>query len=195
MSAAARSDRQWVNGQAHSEIVLLGDPVLRGGGRLVTDFAGTEAVFERLVTLLRELNGAGLAAPQIGIPLAAVVVEVRKTDVFPDRPESPLMRMVNPRIVWDSGDAEPGWEGCFSIPGLMGLVPRATRIEVAYRSPDGTAHTDPCDGYLARVVQHEIDHLNGVVFLDRMESMDSLTTVANYRRFQVGERQPDGGGA
>jgi peptide deformylase len=188
-----QSDRNWVSGQAHPDLVLVGDPVLRGGGREVTDLTDIGPLVERLVSLLRQLNGAGLAAPQIGVALAVVVVEVRKTDVFPDRPESPLMRMVNPKIEWLSDDMEHGWEGCFSIPGVMGLVPRSTRIEVAYRDPDGTARTQRCEGYLARVVQHEVDHLNGVLFVDRMPSMDSLTTVVNYQRFHAPQpAAPDG---
>lgn len=181
----AQSDRNWVSGQAHPDVVLVGDPALRGGGRQVTEFSEVGPLFERLVTLLRELKGAGLAAPQIGIALAAVVVEIRKTDVFPDRPESPLMRMVNPEIVWKSDDSEIGWEGCFSVPGIMGIVPRSTRIEVAYREPDGATRSQQCEGYLARVVQHEVDHLHGVLFVDRMQSMESLTTVANYQRFHA----------
>jgi peptide deformylase len=181
----AQSDRNWVSGQAHPEVVLVGDPMLRGGGGQMTDFSDVGGLFERLVSLLRELNGAGLAAPQIGVPVAAVVVEVRKTDVFPDRPESPLMQMVNPEIVWKSDESELGWEGCFSIPGVMGLVPRSTEIEVAYSEPDGTTRSQRCNGYLARVVQHEVDHLNGVLFVDRMPSMESLTTVVNYQRFHA----------
>ena len=83
-----------------------------------------------MVDRLRELNGAGLAAPQIGASVKVIVVEVRKTDVFPHRPASPLLQMINPVIVEQSDATETGWEGCFSVPGLMGLVPRAEAITV-----------------------------------------------------------------
>ena len=128
-------------------------------------------------------GGAGLAAPQIAAPVKLIVVEVRKTDVFPDRPTSPLLQMINPVVVEQSGTTEIGWEGCFSVPGLMGLVPRAETITVGYTAVDGASVTEQYSGYLARVIQHEIDHLNGVEFVDRMTTMESLTTVTNYVEF------------
>jgi peptide deformylase len=136
-----------------------------------------------MVALLRELKGAGLAAPQVAWPAAAVVVEVRKTAVFPDRPESPLYVMVNPSIESASDEIEEDWEGCFSVPGLMGRVPRHQSVEVAYLDENGQEHEQRFSGYVARVVQHELDHLAGKVFLDRMTSMASITTVANWLRF------------
>lgn len=185
MSAVARSNREWRQGQAHPDIVLIGDPALRPSISPVTDFHAARPVFDRLVSLLRELNGAGLAAPQIGESIAAIVVEVRKTDLFPDRPESPLYQMANPKVVSASDHAEPGWEGCFSVPGLMGIVYRPTEIEVTYQDQEGREERAVFEGYLARVIQHEIDHLHGIVFLDRMTSMQSLTTTENYARFHA----------
>jgi peptide deformylase len=126
------------------------------------------------------LNGAGLAAPQIGASLKVVVVEVRKTDVFPDRPTSPLLQMINPVITKLAGETEDGWEGCFSVPGIMGLVPRSATVTVEYTTADGAHVSDTYSGYLARVIQHEIDHLEGIEFVDRMTSMESLATVKNY---------------
>ena len=130
MSSDNQSDRQWMTGQAHAAIVLVGAPTLREGGQPVTDFAEASGIADTMTDLLRELNGAGLAAPQIGVAKAIIVVEVRKTDLFPDRPVSPLIVMVNPRIVSASEEVETGWEGCFSVPGLMGLVDRSKTIEV-----------------------------------------------------------------
>jgi len=163
--------------------VTVDDPRLRAGGRPVTDEVEAVAVLERLTVLLREMKGAGLAAPQIGVPLALAVVEVRKTTLFPDRPESPLLWLADPQVeVVGDGEVED-WEGCFSVPGLMGLVPRSERVRVAYRQlPGGGRVTEEVSGYLARVVQHEVDHLQGRLFLDRMTSMASITTVENYRR-------------
>ncbi len=88
--------------------------------------------------------------------------------------------MTNPVIVKQSGTIETGWEGYFSVPGFLGLVPRAETITVEYTSVEGTDVTEQYSGYVARVIQHEIDHLNGVEFVDRMTSMESLTTVTNY---------------
>jgi len=86
-------------------------------------------------------------------------------------------------IVEQSGAIEIGWEGCFSVPGLMGLVPRAETITVQYTSAVGADVAEQYSGYVARVIQHEIDHLDGVEFVDRMTSMESLTTVTNYVEF------------
>jgi peptide deformylase len=188
MTITNQSDRDWRAGQAHPDIVLVGDPALRRGAEQVTDFSEIPQLFDRLVSLLRVLNGAGLAAPQMGVARAAIVVEVRKTDVFPDRPESPLMQMVNPTIGRSSEEEDPGWEGCFSLPGLMGIVDRPRSIEVSYREPDGTPRSQAFDGYVARVIQHEIDHLHGITFLDRMTSMQSITTVANYSKYHAAKQ-------
>lgn len=178
-----KSDRQWMSGSAHREIVTVGDPLLRKRAEVVEDFAQASLVSEKMVSLLRELKGAGLAAPQMGISIRIVVIEIRKTDLFPDRPESPLFVMINPTILEASEVTEEGWEGCFSVPGLMGKVPRHSSIQVSYTTPDGFERMEQFEGYLARVIQHEVDHLDGSVFLDRMRSMDTLTTVANYIRF------------
>jgi peptide deformylase len=189
MTISAQSNRDWRTGQAHPDIVLIGDPALRRGGEAVTDFGGMPELLDRMVSLLRALNGAGLAAPQIGVAWSAIVVEVRKTDVFPDRPESPLMEMVNPTITQASVVEEPGWEGCFSVPGLMGIVDRPQSVEVSYCEPDGTPRSRAFEGYVARVIQHEIDHLHGITFLDRMKSMQSITTVGNYTKYHVAKQQ------
>jgi peptide deformylase len=134
-----------------------------------------------MIRKLAELKGAGLAAPQIGESLRIIVVEVQKNELFPDRPESPLYVMINPEVTYLTNDKESGWESCFSVPGLIGLVSRYKEIRVNYTSPDGSQHTDDFDDYLARVIQHECDHLEGVVYLDRMESMQTISTIDNWR--------------
>ena len=111
------------------------------------------------------------------------MVEVRQTDVFAGRPETPLLQMVNPEIIGLSESGLTDWEGCFSVPGLMGRVPRAERPTVAYTTPEGRQVTEDYDGYAAHVIQHEIDHLDGIEFLDRMPSMKTITNVQNYLEF------------
>ena len=182
----AKSDRGWMSGVADDDVVTIGDPRLKAETRAVDHVDDAAELLVHMVNRLRELNGAGLAAPQIGASVKVIVVEVRKTDVFPDRPTSPLLQMVNPVIVKKSKKSETtetGWEGCFSVPGFMGLVPRAETITVEYTSAGGTDITEQYSGYVARVIQHEVDHLNGVEFVDRMTSMESLTTVTNYLEF------------
>ncbi|MDQ3153718.1 MAG: peptide deformylase [Actinomycetota bacterium] len=179
----AKSDRGWMSGVAGADIVTIGDPRLKAETDAIDDVQEVADLLAGMVDRLRELNGAGLAAPQIGASVKVIVVEVRKTDVFPDRPTSPLLQMVNPVITAQFGTTGTGWEGCFSVPGLMGLVPRADTITVEYTSADGIDVREQYSGYVARVIQHEIDHLGGVEFVDRMTSMESLTTVTNYLEF------------
>jgi peptide deformylase len=179
----AKSDRGWMSGIADDDVVTIGDPQLKAETEAIGDVRDVAELLACMVSRLRELNGAGLAAPQLGASVKVIVVEVRKTDVFPDRPTSPLLQMINPVIVEQSRTTETGWEGCFSVPGFMGLVPRAEVIAVEYISTAGTDVTERYSGYVARVIQHEIDHLNGVEFVDRMTSMESLTTVTNYIEF------------
>ena len=182
-----KSDASWLAGGARPEVVTVGDPRLRAP---VERFAVVAAVADRvdaMVALLREMRGAGLAAPQVGWSAAAAVVEVRKTEAFPARPESPLFVLLNPEIVESfGGDLVEDWEGCFSVPGLMGRVPRASSVTVRYANRDGQNRTETFEGYVARVVQHELDHLEGKIFLDRMVSMASLSTIANWQRFGRG---------
>lgn len=182
--ALAKSDRDWMAGVATEGVVTIGDPRLKAPTALVDDVGDVAALIEQMTIRLRDLNGAGLAAPQIGSSIRVAVIEVRKTDVFPDRPVSPLLQMINPVIVERSAETVEGWEGCFSVPGLMGLVDRATSVTVHYLTPDGATREETYFGYVARVVQHEIDHLNAVEFVDRMTDMHSLTTVQNYLRNQ-----------
>ncbi|MGH3717798.1 MAG: peptide deformylase [Pseudonocardiaceae bacterium] len=192
----AKSDRGWMSGVAGDDVVTIGDPRLKAETQAVDHVDDAAELIARMVSRLRELNGAGLAAPQIGASVKVIVIEVRKTDVFPDRPTSPLLQMINPVIVEKSGTTEIGWEGCFSVPGLMGLVSRAEAVTVEYTSAEGADVTERYSGYVARVIQHEIDHLNGAEFVDRMTSMESLTTVTNYVDFisdHAAWRAPSGG--
>lgn len=178
-----KSDRRWLKGEAPPGIVTVGDPVLRKHARQVDNPADVKELADMMVAKLRELNGAGLAANQVGENVAVIVIEVRKTDVFPDRPESPLYVLVNPKIADVDEELVDEWEGCFSVPGLMGKVRRPKSVRVEYSTPDGERRTDSFDGYLARVVQHELSHLEGRDFLDYMESMESITTVENWLKF------------
>lgn len=178
-----RSDVKWIAGQAHDDIVTIGDPALKCKASPIKDIDSSRDVVEHMISRLRGLNGAGLAAPQIGNSIAAIVVEVRKTDVFPDRPVSPLIVMLNPEITARSVEMVDDWEGCFSVPGIMGLVPRHVEISVKFQDINGKIAEQSYSGYVGRVIQHEIDHLDAVEFVDRMRSMESLTTVQNYLRF------------
>ncbi|MFD7310744.1 peptide deformylase [Promicromonospora sp. NPDC059942] len=174
-----RSDDNWIKGVADDDLVTIGDPRLKAPtSEIEADQA--QELLATLTTRLRELNGAGLAAPQIGVSVRAAIVEVRRTDVFPDRPETGLIQILNPTVLERSAETVLDWEGCFSVPGYLGLVPRSETITVRYTDETGQILTSEVSGYAARVFQHEIDHLDGLVYLDRMPDMTSLTTTQNY---------------
>jgi peptide deformylase len=116
---------------------------------------------DEMFDLMYENHGIGLAAPQVGLSKRLLVIDVREDG-------QPVYVMINPRIVKREGDV-PGEEGCLSFPDVFGEVKRAERIEVAYVDRDGEERILEAEGMFARVIQHEIDHLNGVLFIDRLD--------------------------
>ncbi len=174
----------------HPDIVTLGDPILKLACSKVENIAGISDHCKKMVSLLRELKGAGLAGPQIGLHKRIIVVEVRKTELFPNRIESPLYVMINPEIIKASLEVEEGWEGCFSVPGMVGLVERSKNITVKYQSQAGQEHLENFEGYLARVIQHECDHLDGYLYLEKMKDISRLSTVENYKIYEHENQLP-----
>jgi peptide deformylase len=165
------------------QLVHVGDPLLRREAKRVTDFAQAKECADLLTRAVREIVGAGLAANQLGIDLQVAVIEVRKTEMFPHRPESGLFVLVNPDIVSYGSEVEDDWEGCFSVPHYIGRVTRPNAVRVNMQTVDGEDISIDFEGYVARVAQHEIDHLKGTVYIDRMESMKDFFTRENYRKY------------
>lgn len=170
-------------------LTYIGDPILRQKTKRVTDFQAAQVHVDQLIADLHELQGAGLAANQIGLDLNIFVAEVKKTDLFPDREESPLTIMLNAEIVGRSEEMITFWEGCFSIPGFLGEVPRHEWLDVKYQTRDGQHRQERISGYLARVIQHETDHLLGKFYLDRMPDMSSFVTREHFVRIVTEAKQ------
>lgn len=158
----------------------FGDPVLRQSGRKIEKFDDQLAsLSQEMIEVMRESDGIGLAAQQIGIAEQLCVMDV------PEHPEYPIlcvldgkalspsllmpMSLANPVVSPLPSDEYYYEEGCLSFPGINADVARPEKISVSYQDMDGVAHTLECDGLLARCIQHEVDHLNGVLFIDRME--------------------------
>jgi len=149
------------------EIATLPDPVLRRKARTVTRFdAELQTLVEDMIETLREAPGVGLAAPQVGISDRLIVVEYPEDDEQEDSPKR-LYVVVNPEIKETAAETEMGIEGCLSIPNLHGEVERALAVTVKGQTRWGQPVKIKAKGWLARIFQHEIDHLNGVVFTDR----------------------------
>ena len=149
------------------EIVTLPDPVLRRKAKPVTRFDDPlQTLIDDMVETMRQAPGVGLAAPQVGISDRLIVVEYPVNDEEEDAPKK-LFAVVNPEIKWMSEEKEFGIEGCLSLPGLQGEVERALAVRVTGKTRHGQPIKIKAQGWLARIFQHEIDHLEGVVFTDR----------------------------
>jgi peptide deformylase len=165
------------------QIAQLGQPVLREPGRPVANPGdpAIQALIDDMLATVADANGVGIAAPQVYQSLALFIVASRPNPRYPDAPEMKPTAMLNPEILWASNDLETGWEGCLSVPGIRGLVRRNRRIRVRYLTRDGDLVEEEYEGFLARIFQHEFDHINGLVFLDRVDSR-KLVTEKEYLR-------------
>lgn len=149
----------------------MGDPRLWQPARPVERFDTPElhALVADLAETMRQLDGAGLAAPQIGVDRRVVVFGFEHNARYPDAGDVPYTVLINPQLTPLSAEVEDGWEGCLSVPGLRGLVPRWRRLRYSGFDQFGQAIERTVDGFHARVVQHECDHLDGILYPARIE--------------------------
>jgi len=148
------------------EILKMGDPRLLRIAQPVTEF-GTPALRELIDDMFETMHaarGAGLAAPQIGVDLALVIFGFKRSERYPDAPPVPETVLLNPEITPLGDEKDEAWEGCLSVPGLRGMVPRYTRIRYTGVDPEGRPIDREVEGFHARVVQHECDHLIGKLY-------------------------------
>jgi peptide deformylase len=147
-------------------ILKMGDPRLLRVAKPVERFATPELreLVADMFETMRAVNGAGLAAPQIGVDLALVIFGFQTNDRYPDAPAVPETVLINPRIDAVDDVEEEDWEGCLSVPGMRGVVPRLARIRYAGFDIDGAPIERSAEGFHARVVQHECDHLLGKLY-------------------------------
>ena len=155
------------------DILRMGDPRLLARSREVERLLAPElaALLADMRDTMRAHDGAGLAAPQIGVPLRVVIFGMGSNPRYPDAPAVPYTELVNPVLTPLADDEEEGWEGCLSVPGLRGAVPRYTRLRYEGFDPEGRRVVRDADGFHARVVQHECDHLNGILYPMRIRDM------------------------
>ena len=152
------------------EVLRMGDARLWQMSRPVAAF-GTPELMDLLVDMRDTMaaeNGAGLAAPQIAVPLQVVIFGFAENPRYPDAEPVPYTELVNPLLTPLGDETEDGWEGCLSVPGLRGVVPRYTRIRYEGFDPQGRPIRREVEGFHARVVQHECDHLQGILYPMRM---------------------------
>ena len=161
------------------EVLKMGDPRLLERSQPVEAF-GT-AQLRELITDMRDtmahLNGAGLAAPQIGVPLRVVIFGLTQNPRYPEAEEVPDTVLINPVITPIGEEIEEAWEGCLSVPGMRGVVPRFVRVRYQGFDESGQAIDRSVQGFHARVVQHECDHLDGILYPMRIRDMSKFGFV------------------
>ncbi len=158
------------------EVIRMGDPRLLQSAEPISNFGSRDllALIADMRDTMRELNGAGLAAPQIGVGLRVVIFGVDKNPRYPDAEEVPQTVLINPVITYLSDEKEDGWEGCLSVPGMRGLVPRYLHLRYQGRDEYGALIDRQVSGFHARVVQHECDHLDGILYPMRIRDLSNF---------------------
>jgi peptide deformylase len=170
-----------------SPLITLGHPVLRQVAQPVDSIRdkSVQQLIDQLLTTVRAANGVGIAAPQLGYSLRILVIASRPNLRYPYAPLMEPTVLINPRLIAASDEMELGWEGCLSVPGVRGQVPRHQTVEVEYCDRHGQPHRQIWHGFVARIFQHEADHLEGKVFLDRVQSEADLLTEDAYQAMEI----------
>ena len=168
----------------------MGHPVLRERAKPVEAFGTAElrALLQDMQDTIAHKNGAGLAAPQIGVSQRIVIFGVDHNPRYPDAEAVPFTVLVNPKITMLTRDVEEDWEGCLSVPGMRGIVPRYTKLRYSGFDIEGNPIERVAEGFHARVVQHECDHLDGILYPQRMTDLSRFGFI---EEMFPGEEIPD----
>ncbi|MES2580227.1 MAG: peptide deformylase [Pseudomonadota bacterium] len=154
-------------------VLRMGDPVLLQKAAPVTEFNTPEllGLIQDLEDTMAHMDGAGIAAPQIGVSLQVVIFGVGSNPRYPDAEQVPYTVLINPTLTAVQDEMEDGWEGCLSVPSMRGIVPRYTRLHYTGFDQFGKPIDRLVSGFHARVVQHECDHLNGILYPMRIKNL------------------------
>jgi peptide deformylase len=170
------------------EVIELGNPILRQKAQPVEDVQSEriQTLVDNLLITVQKTNGVGIAAPQVAQSDRLFIMASRPNLRYPNAPTMEPTAMINPHLLAHADETVTGWEGCLSIPGIRGKVPRYRAIEVEYTGRDGKLHKQELTDFVARIFQHELDHLDGIVFIDRVKSTQDLITEREYQRLFPG---------
>jgi peptide deformylase len=165
-------------------IIHQGNPILNQKSLPVDNIHDPQIqkLISELINTTIAANGVGIAAPQIAESLRLFIVASRPNPRYPDAPIMEPTAMINPRIITHSEEVVKGWEGCLSVPNIRGLVPRYKCITVEYTDINGEIQQRQIADFIARIFQHEYDHLEGILFIERVESDDDLFSEAEYQK-------------
>ncbi len=171
------------------QVLRMGHPTLLQVAQPVTEFntAGLDALIEDMFDTMADYEGVGLAAPQIGESLRLVIFGFEHNERYPDVEPVPITVLINPEIEYIRSEQQAGWEGCLSVPGMRGLVPRHTHIRYRGFDQAGNAIDRSVKDFHARVVQHEVDHLDGILYPQRIEDMSQFGFIEELELRERGE--------
>jgi peptide deformylase len=165
-------------------IAKIGTPILRSQAQPVEQISDPKIVelIDRLINEAIANQGVGIAAPQIFQPYRIFIIASHPSDRYPHAPTMAPTAIINPRLLSHGEQVEKDWEGCLSVPNTRALVPRYQQIEVEYTTISGELKQEILTGFIARIFQHELDHLDGIVFTDRLSAPYELYTEDEYRQ-------------
>ena len=174
------------------KVARLGHPVLRQVTANLPErelqSAAMQKFIDDMIETMKEYDGVGLAADQVHESKQVAVLEVANNPRYPNKPDVPLTVLVNPKVTPLSDALEEDWEGCLSIPDLRGKVPRYTSVRVQAWDRNGQELDYVATGFHARVIQHEFDHLNGKLYVDRMRDLTTLSFLQEFGRYWLPAR-------
>lgn len=164
------------------KIAKLGEEVLRKKAKKIKDINSSETkkIISDMKTCVKKSNGVGLAAPQIFISKQIMIISSQPNKRYPNAPLMKNEILINPKIIKKSKKMTKDWEGCLSIPGIRAKVPRHNKIKIKYLDENGNKKTQKFEGFIARIFQHEYDHLIGLVFIDRVETNKDIISEEMY---------------
>ena len=165
-------------------IAQQGEIILQQAAHAVVDVhaPAIQTLIDDMLATLLAANGVGIAAPQVFVPLRIIIVASRPNPRYPDAPLMQPLAMLNPEICWQSTDTYSGWEGCLSVPDARAPVNRANRLEVRYLTREGERMEADYAGFVARIIQHECDHLDGILFPERVEDASEIVSEAIFQQ-------------
>jgi len=164
------------------EVTMLGNPILRNETAEVTMIQAKELqrLIDNMITTVKKVHGVGIAAPQVNKSIRLVIIASNPNERYPHAPKMKPLPVINPKILFVSQTMTKGWEGCLSIPGIRGLVPRYDSLTVEYTTRTGKKKIQTFSGFVAKIFQHELDHIDGKVFLDRVEHTTDIISEKEY---------------
>lgn len=169
-------------------ICRMGNPILREIAREITLPEIKSEFFTQLLQGLKDsmhhYGGIGIAAPQIGVPVQVAIIELQGVNRYGQQTDLPLTTFVNPKIEYLTEEEQGFWEGCLSVPGLRGFVERPKKVRVTFLNEEGIQKQIEAEGFLATVLQHELDHLQGILYIDRIKDPKLLSFQEEFETYQ-----------